>query len=49
MQQKWVKVTAVILAALMAVSGLGVGLAALIKLFFTVRRVMEDVILCTKK
>lgn len=30
MQQKWVKVTAVILAALMAVSGLGVGLAALI-------------------
>ena len=34
MQQKWVKVTAVILAALMAVSGLGVGLAALIKYFF---------------
>ena len=31
MQQKWVKVTAVILAALMAVSGLGVGLAAMIK------------------
>ena len=31
MQQKWVKVTAVILAALMAVRGLGVGLAALIK------------------
>ena len=31
MQQKWVKVTAVILAALMAVSGLGVGLAAQIK------------------
>lgn len=31
MQQKWVKVTAVILAALMAVGGLGVGLAALIK------------------
>lgn len=31
MQQKWVKVTAVILAALMAASGLGVGLAALIK------------------
>lgn len=30
MQQKWVKVTAVILAALMAVSGLGVGLVALI-------------------
>ena len=29
MQQKWVKVTAVILAALMAVSGLGVGLALL--------------------
>ena len=48
MQQKWVKVTAVILAALMAVSGLGVGLAALNN-FFTVRRVMEDVILCTKK
>lgn len=31
MQQKWVKVTAVILAALMAVSGLGVGFVALIK------------------
>ena len=31
MQQKWVKVTAVILAALMAVSGLGVGLAVLIQ------------------
>ena len=31
MQQKWVKVTAVILAALMAVSGLGVGLVALFK------------------
>ncbi len=31
MQQKWVKVTAVVLAALMAVSGLGVGLAAFIK------------------
>jgi hypothetical protein len=31
MQQKWVKVTAIILAALMAVSGLGVGLAAFIK------------------
>lgn len=31
MQQKWVKVTAVILAALMAVSGLCVGLVALIK------------------
>ena len=31
MQQKWVKVTAVILAALMAVSDLGVGLVALIK------------------
>lgn len=31
MQQKWVKVTAVILAALTAVSGLGVGLVALIK------------------
>ena len=31
MQQKWVKVTAVILADLLAVSGLGVGLVALIK------------------
>ncbi len=31
MQQKWVKVTAIVLAALMAVSGLGVGLAAFIK------------------
>ena len=31
MQQKWVKVTAIILAALMAVSGLGVGLGAFIK------------------
>lgn len=31
MQQKWVKVTAIILAALMAVSGLGAGLAAFIK------------------
>ncbi len=30
MQQKWVKITAIILAALMAVSGLGVGLVALI-------------------
>lgn len=30
MQQKWVKITAIILAALMAVSGLGVGLIALI-------------------
>ena len=31
MQQKWVKVTAIILAALMAGSGLGVGLVAFIK------------------
>ena len=31
MKQKLVKVNSVILAALMAVSGLGVGLAALIK------------------
>jgi len=31
MQQKWVKITAIILAALMAVSGLGVGLVAFIK------------------
>lgn len=31
MQQKWVKVTAIILAALMAVSGLGAGLVAFIK------------------
>ena len=29
-QRKWVKITAIILAALMAVSGLGVGVAALI-------------------
>jgi hypothetical protein len=29
-QRKWVKFTAIILAALMAVSGLGVGIAALI-------------------
>lgn len=28
MQQKWVKITAIILAALMAVSGLGVGLVS---------------------
>lgn len=30
MQQKWVKITAVILAVLMAVSGLGVGIYAFI-------------------
>ena len=29
-QRKWVKITAIIHAALMAVSGLGVGVAALI-------------------
>ncbi len=28
MNQKWVKITALVLAALMAVSGLGVGLVA---------------------
>lgn len=27
-QRKWVKITAIIMAALMAVSGLGVGIAA---------------------
>jgi len=31
MQQKWVKVTAIILAVLMALSGLGVGLSVFIK------------------
>lgn len=31
MQQKWVKVTAIIMAALMALSGLGVGLSVFIK------------------
>lgn len=30
MQQKWVKITAIILAALMAVSGLGVGIVGLL-------------------
>ncbi len=30
MNRKWVKITAVILAALMAVSGLGVGIVSLI-------------------
>lgn len=30
MQQKWVKITAIILAALMAVSGLGVGIISLV-------------------
>lgn len=30
MQQKWVKITAVVLAILMACSGLGVGLVALL-------------------
>lgn len=30
MQQKWVKITAIILAALMAVSGLGVGLVSIL-------------------
>ncbi len=30
MNRKWVKITAVILAALMAVSGLGVGLVGLL-------------------
>ncbi len=29
-QRKWVKITAIILAALMAVSGLGVGIAGLL-------------------
>lgn len=29
-QRKWVKITAIVMAALMAVSGLGVGIAALI-------------------
>ena len=31
MQQKWVKVTAIVLALLMAVSGLGVGLTIFMK------------------
>ena len=31
MQQRWVKVTAIILAVLMAVSGLGVGLTIFMK------------------
>ncbi len=31
MQRKWVKITAIILAVLMAVSGLGVGLSVFIK------------------
>lgn len=30
MNRKWVKITALILAALMAVSGLGVGIASII-------------------
>jgi len=30
MQQKWVKITAIILAVLMAVSGLGVGIIGII-------------------
>ncbi len=30
MNRKWVKITAIILAALMAVSGLGVGVVALL-------------------
>lgn len=30
-QRKWVKITALIMAALMAISGLGVGIAAMIR------------------